>query len=103
MHSESVVLDLGCKSRILSIISLLPRAKSAFALDIDKNAIKVAYENASLNNIDKNKYYVTSGDITKNEKLIEEIGQKRYYTVLSNIIADVICNISSIVSSKMKD
>lgn len=100
---DSVVLDLGCGSGILSIISLLLGSKNAFALDIDENAIKVAYENATLNKIHKEKYYVTSGDITKDEKLMKEIGDKKYDIVLANIIADVICNISHIVVEKMKD
>ncbi len=101
--NESVVLDLGCGSGILSIISLLLGAKSAFAVDIDENAVKVAYENAELNGIGKDKYYVTSGNVVTDENLKDEIGYKKYDIVLANIIADVICLISLVVPSQLKD
>lgn len=101
--NESVVLDLGCGSGILSIISLLLGAKSAFAVDIDENAVKVAYENAELNGIGKDKYYVTSGNVVTDGNLKDEIGYKKYDIVLANIIADVICFISPVVPSQLKD
>lgn len=101
--SESVVLDLGCGSGILSIISLLLGAKSAFAVDIDENAVKVAYENAQLNGIDKDKYFVTAGNVVTDEDLKEKIGYKKYDIVLANIIADVICFISPVVPNQLKD
>ncbi|WP_250277431.1 50S ribosomal protein L11 methyltransferase [[Clostridium] colinum] len=101
--NESVVLDLGCGSGILSIISLLLGAKSAFAVDIDENAVKVAYDNAKLNGIDNDKYYVTSGNVVTDEKLKDEIGYKKYDIVLANIIADVICFISPVVPKQLKE
>ena len=101
--NESAVLDLGCGSGILSIISLLLGAKNAFAVDIDENAIKVAYENASLNGIEKDKYYVTSGNVVTDENLQKEIGEKKYDIVLANIIADVICSISPVVPKQLKN
>lgn len=101
--NESVVLDLGCGSGILSIISILLGAKSAFAVDIDENAVKVAYENAEINGIPKEKYYVTSGNILEDEKIKNEIGAKKYDIVLANIIADVICLISPFVPSQLKE
>lgn len=101
--NESVVLDLGCGSGILSIISLLLGAKNAFAVDIDENAVKVAYENAELNKIDKDKYFVTSGNVVTDEDLKKQIGYKKYDIVLANIIADVICFISPVVPQQLKD
>ena len=103
VNKDSVVLDLGCGSGILSIISLLLGAKSAFAVDIDENAVKVAYDNASLNGIDKDKYYVTAGNVVTDENLKDEIGYKKYDIVLANIIADVICFISPVVPNQLKD
>ncbi len=78
-------------------------AKSAFAVDIDENAVKVAYENAEIDGIPKEKYYVTSGNILENEELKKEIGAKKYDIVLANIIADVICLISPFVPSQLKE
>ncbi len=102
INNESVVADLGCGSGILSIISLLLGAKSAFAVDIDKNAVKTAYENAQLSGVDINKYYVTSGNVISDKKLQEEIGCNKYDVVVANIIADVICAIAPVVKKQLK-
>lgn len=102
INDSSVVADLGCGSGILSIISLLLGAKSAFAVDIDANAIKTAYENAELSGVDISRYYVTSGNVTDDEKLRDEIGYDKYDVVVANIIADVICAISPVVPSQLK-
>lgn len=103
VKEDSLVLDLGCGSGILSIISILLGAKNAFAVDIDENAVKVAYENAKLNGVEKDKYYVTAGDVVKDEALKDEIGYKKYDVVVANIIADVICYISKVVPSQLTD
>ena len=102
INEDSIVADLGCGSGILSIIALLLGAKSAFAVDIDANAIKIAYENAELSNVDKNKYYVTSGNVIDDKALQDEIGYNKYDVVVANIIADVICAISDIVNKELK-
>ncbi len=102
VNENSVVADLGCGSGILSIVALLLGAKSAFAVDIDANAIKTAYKNAELSGVDKSKYYVTSGNVIDDEKLQNEIGYDKYDVVVANIIADVICAISPLVPRQLK-
>ncbi|MCD7776941.1 MAG: 50S ribosomal protein L11 methyltransferase [Clostridiales bacterium] len=91
---ESKILDLGCGSGILSIVSLLLGGKSAFAVDIDENAVDVAYENAALNGIGRDRYYVTSGDVLSDSRLTEEIGENSFDIVVANIVADVIIGIA---------
>lgn len=103
VDKSTKVLDLGCGSGILSVISLLLGAESAVGVDIDYNAIKTAYENAENNGIGKDKYYVTSGNILDDEKLRDEIGYKKYDIVVANIIADVIIAMSSLVKKQLKD
>lgn len=100
--NESVVADLGCGSGILSIVSLLFGAKSAFAVDIDANAINTAYENADLNGVSRDNYYVTSGNVIDDTKLQDEIGYNKYDIVVANIIADVIIAISEVVTKQLK-
>ena len=102
VNENSVVADLGCGSGILSIVSLLLGAKSAFAVDIDANAIKTAYENADFNGVDRSKYYVTSGNVIDNKALQDEIGYEKYDIVVANIIADVICAISPLVRKQLR-
>ena len=55
------VLDLGCGSGILSIAALVLGAERASAVDIDPKAVDVAYENAALNGIGKDRYTVRGG------------------------------------------
>ena len=58
------VLDLGCGSGILSIAALLLGADRAYACDIDEKAVDVAYENAALNGVGRDRYTVRAGDVT---------------------------------------
>lgn len=103
VNKNTTVLDLGCGSGILSIIALLLGAESAFAVDIDKNAVKISYENAELNGIGKNKYTVKSGDVLSDTALIDEICEKQFDVVVANIVADVIIAIKDFVKRSMKD
>lgn len=92
---ESTVLDIGCGSGILSIASVLLGAASAIGVDIDAQSVKVAKENAELNNVvDKTKYIV--GD------LAEKVSGK-YNIVCANIVADVIIKLLENVDEYMKD
>ena len=77
-------------------------AKSAFAVDIDANAIKTAYENADLNGVSRDRYYVTSGNVIDDVNLQDEIGYEKYDIVVANIIADVIVAISPLVKKQLK-
>ena len=103
IKNDTKVLDLGCGSGILSIISLLLGAESAFAVDIDPNAVDIAYQNAERNNIDKSKYTVKAGDIITNTALQEEIAKDKYDVVVANIVADVIIALAPKAKEYMKE
>ena len=68
---------------------------SALAVDIDPKAVDVAYENAALNGIGKDRYTVRAGDILTDTALAAEIARQRYPLVLANIVADVIIPLST--------
>jgi len=91
------ILDIGCGSGILSIISLLLGAKNAYAVDIDPACEHVAYENARLNNVDISKYHVYQGDILNDEAVFEMLNTRKYDVVVANIVADVIIALLPIV------
>ena len=99
---DTEMLDLGCGSGILSVISLMLGAKSASAVDIDPNCVHIAYENAQRNNVDKDKYRVLAGNILEDEKLKNQIGDKKYDVVVANIVADVIIAFAPIVTEFIK-
>ena len=89
------VLDLGCGSGILSIAALALGASEAMAVDIDPKAADVAYENAALNGIGRDRYTVLAGDVLTDRPLAGRLAQNRYGLVLANIVADVIIPLSA--------
>ena len=89
------VLDLGCGSGILSIAALCLGAKSAVAVDIDPKAVDVAYENAALNGIGRDRYTVRAGNVLSDRGLVAGLAQNTYALVLANIVADVIIPLSA--------
>jgi ribosomal protein L11 methyltransferase len=99
----ATVADLGCGSGILSVIALLLGAKYAYAVDIDPNCEKIAYENAALNNVTKDVYTVECGNVLSDTKLCERLASEKYDIVVANIVADVIIPLSEKVRSFMKE
>lgn len=84
VKNDDEIFDVGTGSGILSITALLCGAKSVTAVDIDQNAIKVAYENAELNNVE-NKLDAYPLDI-----LTQQAPDKIFNVITANIVADVI-------------
>lgn len=99
VDNTKTVLDLGCGSGILSVISLMLDAKSALAVDIDPNCIDIAYENAKRNNVNIDNYEVISGNILEDENICQYIKKNKYDVVLANIVADVIIASMPLVKS----
>ena len=101
IHGGERVLDLGCGSGILSIAALRLGAESAFACDIDEKCVDVAYENAALNGIGKDRYTVRWGNVLTDAALRQEMGAG-YDIVVANIVADVIMGLSGSVRGFLK-
>ena len=97
------VLDLGCGSGILSIAALCLGASTAAAVDIDPKAVDVAYENAALNGIGRDRYTVRAGDILSDRALAAQLACQRYHLVLANIVADVIIPLSAQVPALLAE
>jgi len=92
---DITVLDIGSGSGILSIAAVLLGAKQAIGVDIDPVAVRVATENAKLNNVeDKTEYILGNLD----EKITD-----KYDIVVANIVADAIIALSQSASEKMKE
>ena len=102
IHGGEKILDLGCGSGILSIAALVLGAKEAFACDIDEKCVDVAYENAALNGVGKDRYTVRWGDVLTDTTLQAEFGGG-YDMVVANIVADVIMGLSDKVRPFLKE
>ena len=101
VHGGERVLDLGCGSGILSIAALTLGAASAAAVDIDDKCLTVAYENAALNGIGRDRYTVLVGDAVSDRALKAQLGGG-YDIVVANIVADVIIGLAPSVRQFLK-
>ena len=91
------VLDLGCGSGILAIAALRLGAAFSVGVDIDPKAADVAYENAALNGIGRERLLTLAGDVLSDRRLAGRLGESRFRLVLANIVADVIIPLSACV------
>lgn len=96
------ILDIGCGSGILSIVSLKLGAKSAVGIDIDENALTATYENLEVNNIADGRCQVYAGNILEDKKLQDKLGYGCYDIAAANILADVLVPLSDIVPEHLK-
>lgn len=102
VKDDTVLLDVGCGSAILSILGLKLGAKYAVDTDIDPNAVRAANENFEVNHLKKEQYQVLLGNILEDEQMREDLGRECYDIVVANILADVIIPLSSLVPQFLK-
>jgi len=96
LEPGDAVLDLGCGSGILSIAAMNLGASKAVGVDIDPKAVDVAYENAALNGVGRDRCLVRAGDVLSDKALVEDLAQAGpFRVVLANIVADVIIPLSA--------
>lgn len=103
IHKDMEVLDLGCGSGILSIAALLLEAKSCTGVDIDENSVRIAKENADLNNISADRFTLHQGDVTEDNALREKIRYNKYDMIAVNIIAQIIMGMSQSFPKFLKE
>ncbi|MGN0465699.1 MAG: 50S ribosomal protein L11 methyltransferase [Lachnospiraceae bacterium] len=102
VKNDTVLLDVGCGSAILSILGLKLGAKYAVDTDIDPNAVRAAKENFEVNHLEKEQYEVLLGNILDDEQMRQDLGRECYDIVVANILADVIIPLSSLVPQFLK-
>lgn len=88
------VLDVGTGSGILAIGAVLLGAGSVEGIDIDPTAVKVAGENAQLNNV-SDKFTVKVGDLAQQ-------AQGQYDIIVANIVANAVMLLSKDVPPLLK-
>lgn len=90
--TNKTVLDFGCGSGVLAIAALLLGAKQCDATDIDYQALQASEDNARENSV-----------IEKiNVMLPENIAEKKYDTVLANILAGPLVELAPKLSNYCK-
>ncbi len=104
INKDSVLLDAGSGSGILSIIAKKLGAKEVMGIDIDPNATMSALENAAVNHLDveEGKFDFLTGNILEDEGIRTRLGKEKYDIVVANILADVIIPLSKVIGEHLK-
>ena len=97
------VLDLGCGSGILGIAALGLGASHVIGVDIDPKAVDVAYENAAMNGIGRDRLTVLAGNVLGDPKLAAKLEPGKNRVLLANIVADVIIPLSAVAGDFMTE
>jgi len=90
------VIDVGCGTGILSIISAKLGASYVAAVDIDSVAVKVARENCRINHVEE------TIDVSEGVLTDVDIEEQKADVIVANIIASVIVDIAEAVPRYIK-
>lgn len=102
IHKKVSILDAGCGSGILAIAALKLGAAFSFGIDIDPEAVKSSKENASLNDVEEERFDVVCGNILEDVNTEEIKAHGQFDIAVANILADVIIPLSSVIGSYIK-
>ncbi|HKM03400.1 MAG TPA: 50S ribosomal protein L11 methyltransferase [Lachnospiraceae bacterium] len=102
VNPETVMLDVGCGSGILSILGLMFGGKSAIGIDLDPCAIDASYENMKVNNINSDKLEIMIGNIISDKEVQDKIGYEKYDIVVANILAEVLVMLTPVIINQLK-
>jgi len=102
LTEDTVLLDVGTGSGILSIISLKLGAKKAVGTDLDPCAIEAVKENTEVNGIDPATFEVMIGNIIDDKAVQDRVGYACYDIVVANILAEVLVPLTPVILSQLK-
>ena len=102
VKSDTVLLDVGTGSGILSIAALKLGAKFACGTDLDPCAITAVKENMEVNGVEEDKYTVMLGNIIDEKAVQEAVGYEKYDMVVANILAEVLVPLTPVILAQMK-
>ena len=99
---ETQILDVGCGSGILGMLALKFGAAHSVGTDLDPCAIDATHENMEVNGISKDKYEVMIGNIIDDKAVQDRVGYERYDIVVANILADVLVELTPVITHQLK-
>ena len=102
LTKETVLLDVGTGSGILSIISLKLGAKHAVGTDLDPCALEAVRENMEVNGIDPASFEMLIGNIITEKEVQDRVGYACYDIVVANILAEVLVPLTPVILSQLK-
>ena len=87
---ETVMLDVGTGSGILSILSLMLGIKEAVGTDLDPCTLPAIADNLETNGVNPARMQVLLGNLIDDPAVQEQVGTGRYDIVAANILPDVL-------------
>lgn len=100
---ETVLLDVGTGSGILSILSLMFGAKKAVGTDLDPCAADAVRENCEANGIPAESFEMLIGNIITDREIQDRVGYRCYDIVVANILADVLVPLTPVILDQLKE
>ncbi len=100
--SDTVLLDVGTGSGILSILSLMFGAKHALGTDLDPCAVEAVRQNCEDNGIAPEQFELIIGNIITDKEVQDKAGYECYDIVVANILAEVLVPLTPIILNQLK-
>ena len=99
---ETVLLDVGTGSGILSILSIMFGAKKAVGTDLDPCAVEAVRENKEANAIPDEAFELMIGNIITDKEVQDQVGYECYDIVVANILAEVLVGLTPVIVHQLK-
>lgn len=99
---DTVLLDVGTGSGILSIVALKLGAAHAVGTDLDPCAVPAVEENKEANQIPDKDFEMMIGNIIDDKEIQDAVGYEKYDIVTANILADVLVPLTPVIVHQMK-
>ena len=96
------VLDVGCGSGILGLVTLKLGAFHVVGTDLDEQAVLSTRENMARNGISPAAYQVCIGNLIDQEEVRQAVGTRHYDLVVANILAEVLLPMTPAVAPYLK-
>lgn len=99
---DTVMLDAGTGSGILSIAGIKLGASYALGTDLDPCAVTAVEENMQVNGISEDKYDVILGNLIDDKEVQDKVGYEKYDLVCANILAEILVAMTPVIPATMK-
>lgn len=102
LKPQGSVLDVGCGSGILSIVSLKLGAGIVKGTDVDPVCMDAVRENMEVNGLAGREEGFYVGNLIEDTSLQEQVGRNCYDLVVANILADIIIPLTPVIPAHLK-
>ncbi len=99
---DTVLLDVGTGSGILSVLAYKFGAKSAIGTDLDICAIDAVKDNMEVNGLKDAGFRLLIGNIIDDQRIQDAVGYGNYDIAVANILAEVLVPLTPVIWHQLK-